>query len=181
MTNIYAGYLPLRSDSGIELMRHHQLRTKGAFSMKEKFLERNEKCREKGFSLIEVMIAIAILSIGVLSVGVMQSAAMKGNVTSKSVTEASVTASNQIEMLQALPRTDFRVNERSTDLDGKAGLGDAGVGTSDWNRTDGRYSIFWNIAKGAIDLNTRTVSVIVQWVDRGTNRHVVMEGVLPYP
>lgn len=150
--------------------------------MKENFLARNEKYREKGFSLIEVMIAIAILSIGVLSVGVMQSAAMKGNGTSKSITDASVTASNQIELLQALPRTDPLVNERSTDLDGKAGLGDAGVGTSDHNRTDGRYSIFWNIASGAdaIDPNTRTLSVIVQWVDRGTNRHVVMEGVLPY-
>lgn len=58
--------------------------------MKENLSEQKKHLGEKGFSLIEVMIAVAILAIGLLSIGVMQSTAMKGNVTSRFITEASV-------------------------------------------------------------------------------------------
>lgn len=76
------------------------------------------------------------------------------------------------------PLTNPLVTDR--DGDGKPGLGDVGVGTSDWFRTDGRYNIFWNIAVGAVNSNTRTVSVIVLWKDRGTDRKIIMQGVLPF-
>jgi prepilin-type N-terminal cleavage/methylation domain-containing protein len=167
-----------------EVMKNHPPFAKGASSMNEQLPEQKKPCRENGFSLMEVMIAIAILSIGMLSVGVMQTAAMRGNATSRSITEASVRASNLIEMLMTLDPTGTPAeNPLITDRtgNGKAGLGYVGVGTSDWNRTDGRYSIFWNIAKGDIAAGTRTVAVIVQWKDRGLKpRHVVMEGVLPF-
>lgn len=150
--------------------------TQGVDCMKENLPEKNKPRREKGFSILEVMIAISILSIGLLSIGVLQSAAMKGNVTSRSISEASVMASDQIETLLALPSGHGDLTDRTND--GTAGLASAD-GFSDWNRIDGRYTVFWNIADDVVCAGTKTVAVIVQWMDRGTNRRVVMQGVIP--
>jgi prepilin-type N-terminal cleavage/methylation domain-containing protein len=162
------------------MIMHHPLRTNGGFRMKEYLSEQKKRCRENGFSLIEVMIATAILSIGLLSVGVMQSTALKGTAVSQSVSDAANMASEKMEQLRVLPKDHYLVSDR--DLDGSAGLGDVGVGTSDHSETvrlrERNYQIFWNVADRVIDNSTRTVAVIVQWKE-GTDRHVIVQGVLP--
>lgn len=147
--------------------------------MKEHLSGRKKPCRENGFTLIEVMIAIMILSVGLLSVGVMQTAAMKGNATSRSIGGGANKAAEKLEELRTLPVTHALVQERNDDRDGKAGLGDAGIGTSDHSETIGQYKIFWNVADAMVDNNTRTVAVIVQWGEGKTPHSVVMQGVIP--
>jgi len=58
---------------------------------------------QKGFTLIEILIAMAILAIGILGVLKMQISAIKGNATAMRLTEKFSITSNQIEYLMTLP------------------------------------------------------------------------------
>jgi prepilin-type N-terminal cleavage/methylation domain-containing protein len=55
---------------------------------------------EKGFTLLEVLVAITILSIGLLGVASLTTGIIKGNLYSKNVTSATVVAQQTIEEIQ---------------------------------------------------------------------------------
>ncbi|BBO87416.1 prepilin-type N-terminal cleavage/methylation domain-containing protein [Desulfosarcina ovata] len=59
----------------------------------------NPKLEQAGFSIVEVMIAMAIFSIGILAVWSMQLNAAKGNTRAQSVTYSSEWALGQVERL----------------------------------------------------------------------------------
>lgn len=61
---------------------------------------------QEGFSLIEILIAIAVLSIGMLGIAAMQTSAIKGNATANDLTQRTLSASNQMEYLLNIPFTD---------------------------------------------------------------------------
>jgi len=79
---------------------------------------------EAGFTLIEVLIALAIFTIGILSVNAMQIAAIKGNYVANGLMEASVLVSDKIENIMAMPydHADLvsteGVDPHSTNVDG---------------------------------------------------------------
>ena len=75
-----------------------------------------KKDKEKGFTLLEVIVAISVLTIGLLAVASMQVLAIKGNTLSFGVTEATSWASDQMEKLMALPYD--HANLMDTDEDG---------------------------------------------------------------
>ena len=138
---------------------------------------------ERGFSIIEVMIAISILSIGILALASMQVAAMRGNSFAGSVTEGSTWALDHIEKLMNLPWDDASLQD--ADLDGAAGLAHIGFDTdpdtpedADFMVTRGRYSIHWNVANNLVTANTRTVNVIVTWTDHGVQKSVSIQRVV---
>ena len=133
------------------------------------------RCRESGFSIIEVMIAISILSIGILALASMQVAAMRGNSFAGSVTEGSTWALDQIEKLMNLPWDG--ANLQDTDSDDAAGLDDIGA-DADFMVTRGRYAIHWNVADDVVTANTRTVNVIVTWSDHGVQKRVSIQRVV---
>ena len=56
----------------------------------------------KGFTLIEVLVAMAIFSIGILAVASMQLAGTKGSSSARFSTEAAVLAQSRMESLMAL-------------------------------------------------------------------------------
>lgn len=64
------------------------------------------KDKTGGYTLIEVLIAVAIFSFGILGVSNMQLRASKGNIDARIGTEASVWAQDQVETLMLLPITD---------------------------------------------------------------------------
>jgi len=66
-----------------------------------KFIHRKMK-NERGFTLVEVMIALGILSFGVLAVASMQSSALLGTSRSNSVTIATNIATDRMERLMAI-------------------------------------------------------------------------------
>lgn len=110
---------------------------------------------QKGFTLIEVMIAMTILSIGILGVAKMQISAMQGNSYASGLTEATSFAQNKMEELVGLAYDDL--------TDGsQAGSGATGI----------QYSIFWNIAVNAPVANVKHIRVIVQWQQKGATRTV---------
>jgi type IV pilus assembly protein PilV len=129
---------------------------------------------ECGFTLLEVILAISILTIGILAVASMQLSSIRGNDFARSVTEVSTWGGDQLEKLLALPYNDANLND--TDGDGAAGLHDATAATADYGPiTQGEYTVFWNVAANHVATNTKTITIIVTWTDRGVHRSASMQ------
>lgn len=64
---------------------------------------KNFRCKQNGFSLIEVMISILVLSFGLLGVAAMQVTSIKVNSIANKVTSASTILQDRVETLMALP------------------------------------------------------------------------------
>ncbi|MBW2364914.1 MAG: prepilin-type N-terminal cleavage/methylation domain-containing protein [Deltaproteobacteria bacterium] len=65
---------------------------------------------EKGFTLIEALIALAIFSIGILGVATMQITAINSNTIARLQTEAAALATNRMERLHRLDYTDANLS-----------------------------------------------------------------------
>lgn len=157
---------------------------------------------QNGFTLLETMIAIAILTIGILSLYSMQLSAIRGNSRANQITTSANWAAGRVEQLIAreydekppLSHPYWLVDE---DGDGVAGLNDtetAGFVTADRLYTqngDGSeritvnggavpanaipYSIYWNVAVDDPIANTKTIRVITVWNDRGEQKRTVVD------
>jgi prepilin-type N-terminal cleavage/methylation domain-containing protein len=147
-----------------------------AMYQKAKPLARFEK-QESGFTLLEVIVAIAILTFGILAVASTQVTAIRGNAFASGTTEATTWASDHMENLVALPWDD--VNVADTDADGTAGLDDTGGAADQGPVTRGPYTIHWNVADNEVFNNTKTISVIVSWTDHGVPKQITMRRVIP--
>ena len=78
-------------------------------------MENNRKACE-GFTLIEVLIAMIILTVGLLAMMVMQSRAITTNHSASNITRASSAAAGQIERLQRMSYTDSELTGGSHSL-----------------------------------------------------------------
>lgn len=112
--------------------------------------------RNRGFSLIEVMIALAIFSIGILAVGSMQIWNTKNNTTGNVTTQATMLARQKIEELKAVQDVD--------DLDSEDGNTD----------TVGIYNRLWNVAGAG---SSRQITVTVTWTRGSQVRTIVLESI----
>ena len=127
----------------------------------QKPVVRNRR-RERGFTLLEVLMAITILMVGILTVASMQISSIQGNAFAGKVTEAITLAGRQLEILQSLPYDD-------TDLS-------AGTTHTDTN-PPANYTVAWTVTDEAIFNNTKTINVTVAWTDRGVQRSVSVQQV----
>ncbi|MBU1698464.1 MAG: prepilin-type N-terminal cleavage/methylation domain-containing protein, partial [Proteobacteria bacterium] len=131
---------------------------------------------QKGFTLIEIMIAITVLAIGILGVAKMQLSAVKGNSYASGLTEATAFAQNKMEELVALAYDDADLND--DDADGISGIDD--TASPDGSQqgsgaTNIQYDIFWNIAVDEPAVNAKHIRVYVQWQQNGATRNVVLD------
>ena len=115
-----------------------------------------------GFTLVEMLIAVFILSVGLLALGSMQVSAISGNAHSSNVTEGSTLAADRLEKLLALPYT-------HADLSPGAHL--------DPSPPSGR-TVGWNIVDNAPMANTKTLTLTVQWTDHGNQKSVSMQRII---
>ena len=72
---------------------------------------------ESGFTLLEVLIALAIFSIGILGVAALQSGSIRGNSKARAVTDIAVVATDRLEMLRSLPYNDAALADGAHVLD----------------------------------------------------------------
>jgi len=142
-----------------------------------------KKC-EQGFTLLEVIIAVSVLTIGILAVASMQISAIIGNASAGGVTEALAVCQDRLEELIGLPLDHGDLSDSNGD--GNTGLnvptpaqvragGDALLPAGGANQPDHNsrvslgkrdYYVYWNAnpgASGSID-----VSVVVAWHGRRT-------------
>ena len=140
--------------------------------------------RQKGFTLLEVIVAIAIFTVGILAVATMQVSAIRGNGFASGVTESANWCGDQLEQLLGLDWDDPFLQDE--DGDGIGGLDDIGFDNNpatqadaDFWATRGSNNLYWNVADNEITANTKTVTVIVTWTDHGVLKRVTMRRILP--
>jgi len=71
---------------------------------------RNNKARLRGFTLVEVLVSIAILSIGLLSVAALIGSTMNSGTTARYMNMANILASEKLDNLNKWPSTDANVS-----------------------------------------------------------------------
>lgn len=118
---------------------------------------------EQGFTLLEVIIAISILTFGLLAVASMQVSSIRGNALAGGVTEGTTWASDKLEKLISLPYTHA----------------DLAAGAHTEATPPPGYTITWNVADDAPMDNTKTVTVTVRWSQQGTQKTVSLQHVVP--
>ena len=114
-----------------------------------------KQSREAGFTLLEVIIAISILTVGLLAVASMQTAAIRGNDAAYRVTEGVTWAQDRLEYLLALPYDDAALS-----------IGDD---QADPMTTPADYTITYDVVNGPI-ANTKRITVIASRNDRGATK-----------
>lgn len=101
----------------------------------------NKYTEQSGFTLIETLAAVIILTIAVFSLYAMQTTAIRGNATANSLTTASNWARDRVERVMAEPYADLE----DTNDNGCAGLDD--WPNSDYkDNDDANYKLYWNVA-----------------------------------
>jgi type IV pilus assembly protein PilV len=126
----------------------------------------------QGFTIVEVLIAMAILSVGLLAVGTMQITSIKGNKIAMDITEASCLAESKLEELMSIPFDHADVSD--TNADGASGLDALTVDMADYSApsSNGRYTLFWNVADDFPHNNTKTIKIIVVWSNTGQSKNI---------
>ena len=106
----------------------------------------------RGFTLVEVMIAIAIFLIGFLAIYALQIKATSGNTGARKATEAATRATNQLETLISLPYDSINAGGPVT---------------------QGAYTTSWAVQDDTPLPNTKTIMVTVDYIDSGPRSYVL--------
>jgi len=124
--------------------------------------------REAGFTLLEVIAAIAILCFGLLAVASMQSSAIQGNYAARLQTDGTTWAQDRLEKLLALPYSDARLNDT-------AGLyaGDA------FPPSPAGCTIEYRVDANNPSAGTKLIRVKIEWQDKGFMKTNILTSVKP--
>ncbi len=135
--------------------------------MKKKYIRiANE---QKGFTILEVLIAISILTVGLLAVATMQVSAIRGNSLSSNVTGALALAEDKMEYLLGINYNDASLQDTipannanlSTIASGSVDHEDPNI--DETGAVGGRYRRVWNISNNDPITNNKAITVIVTW------------------
>lgn len=112
-------------------------------------MRHSESKNTAGFTLLEVMIALCILSIGLLGLGALQLVTIKGNAFSSEMTYATMLAQQQAEILKSYAFTDSNLTAGDHSAIGSS----KGV----------QYTVAWNVTDNTPDTDMKTINLTVQW------------------
>ncbi len=152
-----------------------------------------KKNDQSGFTLIEVVFSILMLTIGILGAAVMQDRATQGNSTAIHQTGAVTWASGQQEALLAQAINNYN----DTALTDANNLLPANAGVNGLNNTDTvgsladsvfpavppvthvvqgiTYTVFWNVANNYPVNGTKTIRVITRYPEKGVDKTITID------
>ncbi len=128
---------------------------------------------DQGFTLIEALVAIVVLTIGILAVYSMQIASVKGNATASRLTSASSLAADRVERILVLDYEDDVVDEDNdgTNQDGNSdGIDDDGgnYGLDDmaccWDVAGNNFDPAGNVVAGCVERADQCFSADDYWI-----------------
>ena len=122
------------------------------------------KKSQRGFSLIEVMFAMAIFAIGILAVAKMELVTAKSNRSAHQITQALLLVESQLERLK-------NVSDVTT-LDSMDG--DKNVNIDALGNPGGIYTRTTHVTNPLGGDYSRRVEVSVEWTRQGRNRRVAL-------
>ncbi|MEO0239416.1 MAG: prepilin-type N-terminal cleavage/methylation domain-containing protein [candidate division WOR-3 bacterium] len=124
------------------------------------------KNKRKGFSLIELVVALSILTIGLLGVIPLAIATIKLNNVQNQMLNAKYLAERYSERFKSLSfdAPDLANDEDNNDLADTLNPDHREVQTLD----NIQYTIMWNVANNAD--GTKTIRIIVRWYDARSRR-----------
>jgi len=116
-------------------------------------------CREKGFTLVEVLIAVSIFSVGLLAVAMMLDTAIQYNSSARFITEATEIAHAQMEKLMSSPYDDANLEEASSPYG---------------PNPIANYNVSWSVRENVPMSAMKTISLSVTWSSRGENKSLTI-------
>ncbi|MEJ2167363.1 MAG: prepilin-type N-terminal cleavage/methylation domain-containing protein [Desulfobacterales bacterium] len=127
----------------------------------------NQPIKEnKGFTIVEVMIALAIFSIGYLAYSGLQIAATKANTKARWLTLAVTCATDKIEQLLDLPYTHTDLDAGTHTLAADAdGIDNNSDGRIDELNEAGPLNFTWTVTDDAPIANVKTVDISITWTN----------------
>ncbi len=129
----------------------------------------NTMKKEQGFTLLEALMAMTVLTIGVLALFAMVMSTISGNAVANGLTEASTLGQDRVEQVLSWNYNDSRLDDDDdTPIPGSAVPADASV-------VQGVYTVYWNVEPVNDASGTelgKTVDVEVHWTEMGKSRKV---------
>ena len=129
----------------------------------------NRLTDKKGFSILEILVAITILGIGIMGLATLQSRGIRGNDLGNRTSQAIALAQDKLEEL---------INtSRSTTL--SAGTtNDTNNPVDETGSGGGMFTRSWTIQDDTPVTNAQTVGVTVSWNDIGGQHNIAINGVI---
>lgn len=107
---------------------------------------------QRGFTLVEVLVALTIFTVGVLAAAIMLTSSIRYNAAAKLASDGVFKAERQIEEL----------------------LTGSFTGLGDGKDTDGPHSLSWNVT----DQGThKTIALTVTWMDANGNKSFTLNSI----
>ncbi len=122
----------------------------------EKIKPSAHRSKAPGFMLVELMIAVLVLTIGILGMMSMQVKGIQTNSSARRITQSAAIGADRFEKFLGLPYEDERVAPES-------------------NHTlvDGRYTIRWAVSPDNTPIpNVKTINVTVSTQEAGQERSI---------
>jgi len=122
---------------------------------------------EKGFSLVEMMVAVCIMAIAFAGLATMEIACINGNSIASNVTMGITLAQDKMEELNSVDYNDPRVADvnpsNNGDLRNATNIDFSETGIDEQGNPGGMYNRIWNIADDVPTDGQKTIVVLVTW------------------